>query len=298
MEETKKKRWNWTVFLCVVLLGLNLWQLRQLSDLREQLRSTETNLQTEIRRLDERLVSVQRMAKDADKLVEDWNYNTAVLPETRSLAAEVSVTLKEWRADTAAELVWAAETGQKGSAALTDDGSGSFTGTIELSLWDFPQEISLDVKITSGETTRRENLGYLGGFDEMLPVQSDSWSYGGPEYTRDAGKNGTLTLNNCGIRLEGLKGDSLPDLSGQVFRLRRNGEIAMEKTAMLGETFGQYTCWDLSSQAQIGDKLALTFFCRDGSGLGYEFFLNGWTIDEHGLADAAPEADWPKLTWD
>ena len=68
---------------------------------------------------------------------------------------------------------------------------------------------------------------------------------------------------------------------------------------MYGETIGQYTCEELSASASIGDEFILTFFCRDESGLGYEFFLNGWSIDDNGLGERlAPEADWPKVTWD
>ena len=47
-----------------------------------------------------------------------------------------------------------------------------------------------------------------------------------------------------------------------------------------------------------GDVLTWTFFCRDESGIGYEFFLREWTVEEHNLVQNAPGLEWPKLPWD
>ena len=133
----------------------------------------------------------------------------------------------------------------------------------------------------------------------LLPVQCYGWGVGGPNYARNPDKTGALTVTHCEAELMGYEKRALPQLSEQVFRLRRNGEIAVEKTAMYGETINQYTCEEVSSEAQIGDELILTFFCRDESGLGYEFFLDCWAIDDNGIgARRAPAADWPRLTWD
>lgn len=292
-----------TLALCAVLLGLNLWQLRRISDLRGQLQSVETNLQTETRRLDERVQAVQRAAREADALVQDWKIISAEPDRaSRSLRAEVSLSLKEWREDTAAELLWIGDGGSvgEGSAPLTGDGKGAFTGVLEIPLDRGLLEFGLNLVIRDGEGQRRENLGVVYGTDELLPVQCIGWGSGGPYYTRDKDQNGALTVTGCEAELIGLEGrPALPQLSGQAFRLRRNGDVAAEKTAMYGETIGQYTCEELSSEARIGDEFSLTFFCRDESGLGYEFFLNGWKIDENGIKDAvAPTTDWPRLSWD
>lgn len=301
MEE---KKWDWkkiaAVAFCAVLLGLNLWQLRQISDLRGELRSVETNLQMEARRLDERVQAVQRTAQEVDAAVLDWEYATAVNRETRSLEVEVSVTLKEWRADTAAELLWTNEngSGREGYVPLSGDGAGVFTGTLELPLAGLSGGNLLDVKITNGETARRESLGYLGDAATLLPVQSYSYGVGGPTLSRYASRPDLLTISDCDVNLEGCKGEPLPDLSNQVFRLRRNGEIAEETAAMYGETIGQYTCEEMSIEVQPGDEMELTFFCRDESGLGYEFFLRRWSIGENGVEEQAlPEESWPRLSW-
>lgn len=301
MDEKKNRIQVITLVLCMLLLGLNLWQLRRISDLQGQLARTESNLQTETRRLDERIQSIQRTAAEADLLVQDWTYTSSVNRETRSLDVAVSVTLKEWREDTAAELLWTNENGngEGDGVPLSGDGTGVFTGTMELPLTGLSGENTLDVKIINGGTQRRENLGYLGDTSMLLPVQIYSYGIVGPTLETRASRPGAVTVSDCDVNLEGFRGESLPDLSGQVFRLRRNGEIAAEETAMYGETIGHYTSEKMSVEVQPGDELELTFFCRDNSGLGYEFSLRSWTVNESGVGEqASPEESWPRLTWD
>ena len=45
--------------------------------------------------------------------------------------------------------------------------------------------------------------------------------------------------------------------------------------------------------------MALTFFCRDENGLGYEFLLQNWVaVAERDVAYVGAEwEDWLKLTW-
>ena len=304
MNENKKRDWGKiAAVLCAVLLVLNLWQLRQISDLRGELRSVETNLQMETRRLDERVVAVQQAVRDADKLVQSWKIVSAKPDRaSRSLRVEVSLSLKEWREDTAAELLWIGDGGTagEGSAPLSGDGKGTFTGVLEIPLDRGRLEFGLNLTTWDNGLQRWENLDVVYGSDELLPVQCYGWGAGGPDYTRDKDKNGTLTVSGCESELTGFEGRAnLPQLSGQVFRLRRNGDVAAEKTAMYGETINQYTCEELSAEAGIGDEFILTFFCRDESGLGYEFSLDEWTIDEGGVSGRIDsDVDWPRLTWD
>ena len=298
MDENKQREWGKiAAVLCSALLALNLWQLRQISDLRGELRSVETNLQTETRRLDERVQAVQRAAQEADRLVQEWEIRSVdVDPASRSLQVKVSLQLKEWREDT--QVLLTAIQGLNTRYAAMTGGGGQYIGVVEIPMNS--QEIRLAVQVSAEGLQKEEDLFGWDSVSMLLPVQCYGWGVGGPDYTRDKDKNGTLTVTSCEAELMGYEKRDLPDLSGQVFRLRRNGEIAAEKTAMFGETIGQYTCQELSAEARIGDELILTFFCRDESGLGYEFFLNCWAIDEGGLGEriVAPEADWPKLTWD
>ncbi len=294
----EKKNWiqGFTLVLCLFLLVLNLWQLRQISDLRRQLQSTETNLQMETRRLDERVQAVQRAAQEADKLVQDWELQSVdVDPASRCLRAEVSLGLKEWREDTQVYLTVTQGTETR-NALLTGNG-GRYSGVVEIPVDS--REIRMLARISAEGLQKEEDLSGWESASMLLPVQCYGWGVGGPNYARNPDKTGALTVTHCEAELMGYEKRALPQLSEQVFRLRRNGEIAAEKTAMYGETINQYTCEEVSSEAQIGDELILTFFCRDESGLGYEFFLDCWAIDDNGIgARRAPAADWPRLTWD
>lgn len=294
----EKKNWiqGFTLVLCLFLLVLNLWQLRQISDLRRQLQSTETNLQMETRRLDERVQAVQRAAQEADKLVQDWELQSVdVDPASRCLRAEVSLGLKEWREDTQVYLIVTQGTETR-NALLTGNG-GRYSGVVEIPVDS--REIRMLARISAEGLQKEEDLSGWDSASMLLPVQCYGWGVGGPNYARNPDKTGALTVTHCEAELMGYEKRALPQLSEQVFRLRRNGEIAAEKTAMYGETINQYTCEEVSSEAQIGDELILTFFCRDESGLGYEFFLDCWAIDDNGIgARRAPAADWPRLTWD
>lgn len=292
------ERRSWAVLaLCVVLAALNLWQVRQISDLQGRLGSVETNLQMEVRRVDERLAAVQREVRDADKLVQNWEViSVEPDPASHSLRAEVSLFLKEWREDTQ---VWlGAVQGPDTRYTAMAGGAGHYSGAVEISLNS--QEVQILVRVSAEGLQKEEDLFSWASAAMLLPVQCFGWGTGGPDYIRDADKNGTLTVTGCEVNLTGFEGGTdLPQLSDQVFRLRRNGEAAAEKTAMFGNTIDRYTCEELSAQVQPGDEILLTFFCRDENGLGYEFFLEGWSIDEDGIKEAlAPEVDWPKLTWD
>lgn len=286
-----------TLVLCLLLAGLNLWQLRRISDLRGELRSVETNLQMETRRLDERLVAVQKAVRDADKLVQDWEV-VSVSPdaEARCLRAEVSLRLKEWREGT--RVLLTAIQGSDTRHAVMTGGGGQYTGVVELPVSS--REVRLAVQVSAEGFQKEEELSGWESASMLLPVQCYGWGFGEPDYARNADKSGTLTVTGCEVNLSGFEGRAdLPQLSEQTFRLRRNEEIAAEKTAMYGETIDRYTCEELFAEAQIGDRILLTFFCRDENGLGYEFFLDGWEIDENGIKDAiAPETDWPRLTWE
>lgn len=296
MDGKKNRVHILTLALCVMLLVLNLWQTQQISDLRNQLGSVEANLQMETRRLDERVQDIQRKVKDADKLVQDCELRSVnVDTASRCLRAEVSLRLKEWREDTQVQMTVIQGPDTRHAALV--GGGGQYTGVVEIAVNS--QEVRLLAQISADGMQKEEDLFGWQSASMLLPVQCNGWGVGGPDYARNPDKSGTLTVSSCEAELMGYEKRDLPQMSGQVFRLRRNGDVAVEKTAMYGETIGQYTCEELSAEAQIGDEFTLTFFCRDVSGLGYEFFLDCWAIDDNGLGERlAPEADWPRLTWD
>lgn len=302
MDGKKNRIQVLTLVLCLGLLALNLWQLRQVSDLRNQLGSVESNLQTETRRLDERVQAVQRAAQEADAAVLDWEYTTAVNKEQRVLDVTVDLTLKEWNVDTAVWVNWTSLLdGRTGSEPLRGGKSGHFTGTLKLPVGGH-REYALEAVIQNGESQRLEELGYLGDTATLLPVQLAGWGGSNADYTREKDGSGTFDLSFYEVNLQGAKGSRAPEVKDAVFRLRRNGDVAVEQTAKFGETIETFTCdpeKGLTTEASIGDEFTLSFFCRDISGLGYEFDLEQWSIGESGISrEAGPEDFWPRLTRD
>lgn len=302
MDGKKNRVQILTLVLCLFLASLNLWQLRQISDLRGQLQSVETNLQMETRRLDERVQAVQRTAREADKLVQDWEYTAAVNKEQRVLDVTVDLTLKEWSVDTAVWVNWTSLLdGRTGSESLRGGKSGHLTGTLKLPVGGH-REYTLEAVIQNGESQRLEDLGYLGDTAVLLPVQIAGCGGSSANYTREKDGSGTFDLSYYEVNLQGSKGSRAPEVKDAVFRLRRNGELAVEQTAKFGETIENYTCdpeEGLTAEAGMGDKFTLSFFCRDASGLGYEFDLEQWSVGEKEIArEHGPEDFWPRLTWD
>ena len=66
-----------------------------------------------------------------------------------------------------------------------------------------------------------------------------------------------------------------------------------------------YECAPWTLDAGVGDEVKLTFICEDEYGLGYEFVMQKWMIEENGpnnsRLDELPynmEDEFPKLRWD
>ena len=280
-----------TLVLCAALLGLNLWQGKHLNRLEERISEAQMYVMDDIRSLE---AAVSSQAQEAEELVRSWEDTPSVNMEKRCLDVEVSATLKEWREDTAAELVWEIENGGSGSGSvpMAGDGAGTFTATLELPLDELWTDYGLYTVIRNGETRHRQSLGLLGSAGELLPVQCTSQAgRTQAEYMKDV-----FTVYECGAEL--YTGSS--ETEGHMFRLRRGGEIAAEQAAEPGDRSDSYFCGKLSAEVRPGDEIALTFFCRDKNGLGYEFLLRSWTaVAERDLWDNSTAwVDWPRLTWE
>lgn len=283
-----------TLALCVVLLVLSFMQQRRISDLEQDVWNAQNSIMDEVSRLSGQTASLRSDLERADGLVRDWNYTAALNREKRGLELTVTVKLKEWKEDTAVELLWTSLgiTDRKGSMPLAYDGAGGFAGKAELPL---NSEIVLEAAVENGGTRWQESLGSLGNTAMLLPVRCESSGLSGPDWKQ---KEGTFAISNCNVILYN---DSLKVVktTDNAFRLRQNGEPAAEQAAVPGDAEGAYfAAGELSAACRTGDVLTWTFFCRDESGVGYEFFLREWTVEEDGLAHNAEGLEWPKLTWD
>ncbi len=295
--EQKRRDWGKAAaVLCVLLLGLNLWQGKRLEELEHRISDAQIAIMDDIRSMES---AVYTQLQEMDRLVQNWNYTPSVNMEKRCLELAVSAVLKEWREDTGAELLWTGDGGTvgEGSALLTSDGKGAFTGVLEIPLNRGRLEFALDLVTRDGGDERRENLGGVYDTGELLPVRCNSQG-GRPqaEYLK-----GVFTVYECGAELHTKNYAARAfETEDHVFRLRRNYEIAAEQAAEAGDRLDGYFCGKLTAEAQPGDRMALTFFCRDENGLGYEFLLHDWiTVEERDVAPGGYHwEDWPKLTWD
>lgn len=292
MDRKRKRVQVLTLVLCLLLLIVNLWQGKQLERLERRINETQMNIMADIRSMES---TVYSQLQEADKLVQNWKIVSAEPDRaSRSLRVEVSLSLKEWREDSAAELLWYDENdgGGGGSVPLSGDGTGTFAGRLELPLDGAGTDIGLGLVTRDGGVRRREELGLLGSVSELLPVRCDFQAgRTQAEYMKDV-----FTVYECGAELYT---NSL-ETEGHVFRIRRNGDVAAEQAAEPGDRLDSYFCGRLSSAVRPGDEMALTFFCRDENGLGYEFLLQSWVaVEERDVAPGSPEwTSWPRLTWD
>lgn len=292
MDRKRKRVQVLTLVLCLLLLIVNLWQGKQLERLERRINETQMNIMADIRSMES---TVYSQLQEADKLVQNWKIVSAEPDRaSRSLRVEVSLSLKEWREDSAAELLWYDENdgGGGGSVSLSGDGTGTFAGRLELPLDGAGADIGLGLVTRDGGVRRREELGLLGSVSELLPVRCDFQAgRTQAEYMKDV-----FTVYECGAELYT---NSL-ETEGHVFRIRRNGDVAAEQAAEPGDRLDSYFCGRLSSAVRPGDEMALTFFCRDENGLGYEFLLQNWVaVEERDVAPGSPEwTSWPRLTWD
>lgn len=296
----RKKNWTQSAVLvfCATLLVVNLWQGKRISELEQDIWNAQNSIMDNVSRVDQRLASLSYNWEHADDLVLNWEYSTSVDMEKRGLKVDITVDLKEWSEDTAVQVAWENLNGEslEGMERLTEVRPGSFFGTLELPDLERLREVTLDAVITNGDTQRQESLGWLGDVESLLPIQCASWGTGGPVYQKSTNQAGTVTLSSCDVDLKGGIW-TLDQVTGCVFRLARNGETAVEQTAKQEDYMGSYGCEELSAEVQVGDELTLTFCCQDESGLGYEFFLTGWTVNEGGLQNRAPVVNYPVLTW-
>lgn len=276
-----------TLAFCVVLLIVTIGQGRKLEEYRSQLSSEMTNkysmLYNELLSVSNR---IERKLEEDSRLVEDYALEPIGLDRiSRSLLAETSVTLKEWYEDTEVTLLVTVQEEEK-RLPMTADGNGVFTGQMSLPVEE-ECEIWLNVSVSGGGLTRREELGSWSDISMLLPVQMHSWGGSVPVY-----KDGVLSISSQEGDLEMRDGSPLK-VSNVCYRLYVNGELVIEEPE----------CWDWVHACAEGDAVRMTLFCRDEYGLGYEFTLDEFVCDEdasdHGTGFTSSNGTAsPVLSWD
>jgi len=252
-----------TLGLCIVLLVVTIRQGRKLEEYHGQLSTEMTSKYAMIYNdLEGISARIERKLEEGAKLVADYGLQPAGLnKESRSLLADMTVTLKEWNADTAVTLLIRLD-GEEQALPMIPAGNGAFACGLELST-EQECEIWMDIVITSGGMTRREALGSVGNVSALLPIQMHSWGGSAPVY-----ESGMVSIGNHSGDLEMRSGGAVK-VTDVCYRLYVNGEKVKEEAV----------CENWLVPCSEGDEVRLTLFCRDEYGLGYEFTLQEFVCD-------------------
>lgn len=295
-----------TLVLCVLLLGLVLRQQSTIdalrSDLESKLNQTEQRLENA---MDQASRQVAREIEEAGQIVEDYTFvPTGIDVEKRALLAEVTVTLKQWRADSAPVLSGTLG-GEPLEIPMTAKGGGVFAAPLAVPTEDW-DELLLTLTVDQGGTLTRQDLGGWGELDMLLPLRASGSSWSGPDY-----RDGRM---ECEIDVV-LEKAGETEILDPTFRVYCNETLAQE---VEGEISKDLT--DSDSRASVyapalpdqtlqtpcspGDAMSVTFFCRDSYGLGYEFPVMNWTAEavsdnqtSGGTSAGGGTSGGPILTW-
>lgn len=305
---------NWlqtaTLLLCAVLLGLNLWQGRQIEELRQEMWNAQSSVLNDVGFVKQQVAALSSQIAEREKLVRDWELApTGMDKGTNSLLTEFSLNLKEWRADTEIRLTARQGSGTK-SVPLEGDGTGRFSGALPVSLAG--EALSLEIRVDGSGTSRQEDLGGWDDVSMLLPLRITGSGYGGPSY-----RNGVFSVDGYTVDLSGP--DSAPAAAKEsAFYLQRNGEtvweaegvppeddwaasgLSMEEAREAGLLRkGSYSIGGtVEVECQSGDTVALFFTCRDEYGLKYTFPLESWQVDGDGRMPVTAPWSSPALSWD
>lgn len=278
-----KANWIHTVslLLCLILLAVTLRQNRELQQqqnrLESELRELRVTMTEELRGISS---NVEQAVEEVNRSVADYTLEPKEISgESQALLAEVSVSLKEWYADT--QVVLTAEIGeQQVTLPMDPTGDGRFAVPVALPLGETSYEIALAAQISGNGVTRQEDLGVWSDIAMLLPLRNTGSGWDGPEY-----RDGTMS-SHFTIFLEGR--DGTPGvIRNPHFTVYQNGELMQTIPAVPDPNYNAsdsaYTVdtqgnrWHLN--CEIGDAIDIRFRCEDEYGLGYDFLLANWAAE-------------------
>ena len=287
-----KKNW-----FQILSLALNAVLLIALLMTRAELADTQNSLKNQLDSVAWRLIDVQDQITDLSvrqreqtEDLSDFSFEpTGLDPESHTLQADMSITLRRWTADTAVTLL-ITQNGQTAELPMTGT-DGVFATPVGLPV-EQTGEVSFAVNITDGGQTSREEVTSYSDIAMLLPLTNDSSGYGDPTY-----RGGSLQLQyDLGIRKQ--YGTEVID---PVFQVLKNGETVQTLPVKISEsTFSSdpdvvyYTPASenggIAVSCQPEDTVELHLLCRDSFGLSYDFTVCTYEIDQDGTM---VEEVWP-----
>ena len=282
-------------------LALNVVLLIALFATRAELADTQNSLKNQLDSVAWRLMDVQDQITDLSvrqreqtEDLSDFSFEpTGLDPESHTLQADMSITLRRWTADTEVTLL-VTQSGRITEQPMSGSG-GVFTTPVSLPVED-TGEVSFAANITAGGQTSREEVTSYSDIAMLLPLTNDSSGYGDPTY-----RGGSFQLQyDLGIRKQ-----YGTEVIAPVFQVLKNGETVQTLPAKISEsTFSgdpdvvYYTPASeeggFAVSCQPEDTVELHLLCRDSFGLSYDFTVCTYEIDQDGtmVEEVWPDTDY------
>lgn len=301
----KEKRFqNLSLALNAVLL-IALFTIRaELVDKQTILKSKLDDIAYRLSDMDDRITNLSAKQREQTEDLSDFSFEpTGLDPESHTLQADMSITLRRWTADTEVTLL-VTRNGQTTEQPMSGSG-GVFTVPVELPV-EQTGEVSFAVNITAGGQTSREEVTGYSDLAMLLPLVSiGNGSVTGPSYEKE-----TACMEiDFDVGLEKQYG---AEAVNPVFQIRKNGKAVQEVSAKISEQVPSnnppedYYAPDtaenkLEIPCQPSDTVEIHLLCRDSFGLAYDFTTYSYEIGEDGIIE---QVVWPvtdynvEVSWD
>ena len=282
-------------------LALNVVLLIALFATRAELADTQNSLKNQLDSVAWRLMDVQDQITDLSlrqreqtEDLSDFSFEpTGLDPESHTLQADMSITLRRWTADTEVTLL-VTQSGRITEQPMSGSG-GVFTTPVGLPV-EQTGEVSFAANITDGGQTSREEVTSYSDLAMLLPLTNDGSGYGDPTY-----RGGSLQLQyDLGVRKQ-----YGTEVVAPVFQVLKNGETVQTLPVKISEsTFSSdpdvvyYTPASeeggFAVSCQPEDTVELHLLCRDSFGLSYDFTVCTYEIDQDGtmVEEVWPDTDY------
>lgn len=285
-------------------LALNAVLLIALFTIRAELADTQNSLKNQLDSVAWRLMDVQDQITDLSvrqreqtEDLSDFSFEpTGLDPESHTLQADMSITLRRWTADTEVTLL-VTRNGQTTEQPMSGT-DGVFTAPVSLPVED-TGAVSFAANITAGGQTSREEVTGYSDLAVLLPLQYTGGGYGGPEY-----RGGALEFYSYDVSLVREYGAEIID---PVFQILKNGTAVQRLTPKLAELTEDdtrdvvdYILKDrLRVECAKGDTVEFHLLCRDSFGLSYDFTVytceigqNGTVMEREPTTECDVEVSW------
>ena len=298
----KEKRFqNLSLALNAVLLIALFATRAELVDKQTILKSKLDDIAYRLSDMDDQITNLSAKQREQTEDLSDFSFEpTGLDPESHTLQADMSITLRRWTADTEVALA-VTQNGRTTEQPMSGNG-GVFTAPVSLPVED-TGEVSFAANITAGSQTSREEVTSYSDLAMLLPLTNDGSGYGDPTY-----RGGSLQLQyDLGVRKQ-----YGTEVVAPVFQVLKNGETVQtlpvkisESTVSSDPDVVYYTPASenggIAVSCQPKDTIELHLLCRDSFGLSYDFTACTYEIDQDGtiVEEVWPVTDYNvEVSWD